>query len=79
MMKKTILITGGAGFIGSCFVRRAVQQGHWRIINLDKLTYAGNPDSLPQAGPEQHQLIVGDIGMPSSCAGCCRSTSRPPF
>lgn len=62
MMKKTILITGGAGFIGSCFVRRAVQQGHWRIINLDKLTYAGNPDSLPQAGPEQHQLIVGDIG-----------------
>lgn len=58
---QTILVTGGAGFIGSCFVRRAVDRGDVRIINLDKLTYAGNPDSLPPNG-EHHELVVGDIG-----------------
>lgn len=58
---QTILVTGGAGFIGSCFVRRAVDRGNVRIVNLDKLTYAGNPDSLPPAS-ENHVLIVGDIG-----------------
>ena len=57
----TILVTGGAGFIGSCFVRRAVDRGNVRIVNLDKLTYAGNPDSLPPTS-ENHVLIVGDIG-----------------
>lgn len=57
---KTILVTGGAGFIGSCFVRRAVSRGDTRIINLDKLTYAGNPDSLPEH--DAHELVVGDIG-----------------
>ncbi|MCA9034410.1 MAG: dTDP-glucose 4,6-dehydratase [Planctomycetaceae bacterium] len=59
---KTILVTGGAGFIGSCFVRRAVARGGVRIINLDKLTYAGNPDSLPQTDSARHTLVVGDIG-----------------
>jgi dTDP-glucose 4,6-dehydratase len=58
---QTLLVTGGAGFIGSCFVRRAVARGGVRIINLDKLTYAGNPDSLP-ANSELHQLVAGDIG-----------------
>jgi dTDP-glucose 4,6-dehydratase len=58
---KTILVTGGAGFIGSCFVRRAVARGDVRIVNLDRLTYAGNPDSLPSAGL-CHELVVGDIG-----------------
>ncbi len=57
---KTILVTGGAGFIGSCFVRRLASRGDIRLINLDKLTYAGNPDSLPDA--ETHELVVGDIG-----------------
>ncbi|MFN8706465.1 MAG: dTDP-glucose 4,6-dehydratase [Planctomyces sp.] len=59
---KTLLVTGGAGFIGSCFVRRAISSGNLRIINLDKLTYAGNPDSLPVADPSLHELVVGDIG-----------------
>ncbi|MCH2203652.1 MAG: dTDP-glucose 4,6-dehydratase [Fuerstiella sp.] len=57
---KTILVTGGAGFIGSCFVRRLVSRSNIRLINLDKLTYAGNPDSLPD--DENHELVVGDIG-----------------
>jgi len=59
---KTILVTGGAGFIGSCFVRRAVSRRDCRVLNLDKLTYAGNPDSLPESDNWYHQLIVGDIG-----------------
>lgn len=58
----TILVTGGAGFIGSCFVRRAVRRGDTKIINLDRLTYAGNVDSLPGAECDQHQLVEGDIG-----------------
>ena len=57
---KTILVTGGAGFIGSCFVRQLVTNNDLRLINLDKLTYAGNPDSLPDA--DNHELVVGDIG-----------------
>ena len=58
---KTILVTGGAGFIGGCFVRRAHARGDTFTINLDKLTYAGNPDSLP-ANDDRHLLVEGDIG-----------------
>ena len=59
---QTLLITGGAGFIGSCFVRRAMARADVRMINLDKLTYAGNPDSLTDTDDELHTLVVGDIG-----------------
>ena len=59
---QTLLVTGGAGFIGSCFIRRAILRSDVRIINLDKLTYAGNPDSLPPEDRTLHQLVVGDIG-----------------
>lgn len=58
---QTLLVTGGAGFIGSCFVRRAIARGDVRVINLDKLTYAGNPDSLPESS-DRNQLVTGDIG-----------------
>lgn len=43
---RSILITGGAGFIGSCLVRMIVHEKQFRVINLDKLTYAGNRESL---------------------------------
>ena len=58
---QTLLITGGAGFIGSCFVRRACARGDVRIINLDQLTYAGNLDSVPAEG-DCHVFVRGDIG-----------------
>ena len=57
----TILVTGGAGFIGSCFIRQLLNETTTRVINLDKLTYAGNPDSIPDADPTRYSLVHGDI------------------
>ena len=61
MKLQTLLVTGGAGFIGSCFVRRAIDRGDVRIINLDRLTYAGNLDSVPPES-DRHVFVQGDIG-----------------
>ncbi|MDZ4042081.1 MAG: dTDP-glucose 4,6-dehydratase [Eubacteriales bacterium] len=59
---ETILITGGAGFIGSNLVRQAVAQGEVRVVNLDKLTYAVNLDSLaPVMGNANHVFVQGSI------------------
>ncbi len=59
---KTVLVTGGAGFIGGNLVRGAVAAG-WTVVNLDALTYAGNLDTLADlAAPERHHFVHGDIG-----------------
>lgn len=58
----TWLITGGAGFIGANFILKAVSSG-LRVVNLDKLTYAGNLDTLISLeGNEQYRFVQGDIG-----------------
>lgn len=57
---ETILVTGGAGFIGGCFVRRAVAKKKQQIVNLDALTYAGNLESIPAEGPN-HVFVRGNI------------------
>jgi dTDP-glucose 4,6-dehydratase len=57
-----LIVTGGAGFIGSAFVRMLVSAGHHRIVNLDKLTYAGNLDNLePIADSPNYRFVRGDI------------------
>ena len=56
-----ILVTGGAGFIGSCVVRGLVSAGH-NVTNLDALTYAGHVESLGEAlDAPNHSLEVADI------------------
>ncbi|MDA1051351.1 MAG: dTDP-glucose 4,6-dehydratase [Planctomycetota bacterium] len=59
---KTLLVTGGAGFIGSCLVRQLVAERASRVVNLDKLTYAGNPDSLQDVeNAPNYRFVQGDI------------------
>lgn len=59
----TILITGGAGFIGSNFVLDWLSQSDELIVNLDKLTYAGNLENLVSLqGDARHTFVQGDLG-----------------
>ena len=59
----TVLITGGAGFIGANFVLDWVAQSDEKIVNLDKLTYAGNLESLASLkNNPRHVFVQGDIG-----------------
>jgi dTDP-glucose 4,6-dehydratase len=66
----TILVTGGAGFIGSHFVKRLVQSGE-DVVVLDKLTYSGNPANLEGV---EHRFVQGDIAdadaVAEAAAGC---------
>ncbi len=57
-----ILVTGGAGFIGANFVLDWLARSDEPVINLDRLTYAGNPDNLsPLDGDARHRFVHGDI------------------
>lgn len=57
----TVIVTGGAGFIGSALVRRLNAQGQ-RVVTIDKLTYAGNPDNLAGLpNPDLHHFEQADI------------------
>jgi dTDP-glucose 4,6-dehydratase len=59
----TILVTGGAGFIGSNFILQRMREDSSSIVNLDKLTYAGNPRNLESiADDRRYQFLPGDIG-----------------
>jgi dTDP-glucose 4,6-dehydratase len=60
---KTIFVTGGAGFIGSAFVRMVLEEtSDFKIINFDALTYAGNPENLIEIEDEpRHTFVQGDI------------------
>jgi dTDP-glucose 4,6-dehydratase len=60
---KTLLVTGGAGFIGGNFVLGLMREGGYRVVNLDKLTYAGNLDTLSSVRDDPNHIFVhGDIG-----------------
>lgn len=63
----TMLVTGGAGFIGSNFVRHALAETGDRVVVLDKLTYAGNLESLEDvAANDRYVFVQGDIADPVS-------------
>lgn len=60
---KTMMVTGGAGFIGSNFVNMTLARGGFRVVNLDSLTYAGNLESLSSVRDNPgHVFVRGSIG-----------------
>ena len=69
MKEKTVLVTGGSGFIGTNFIRHALEiRPFWRIINLDALTYAGNPTNFEDLRPglnERYRFVHGNICDPA--------------
>jgi dTDP-glucose 4,6-dehydratase len=63
----TLFVTGGAGFIGSCFVRLVLEElPRARVTNFDALTYAGNLDNLKEVEDERHRFVRGDICDPAA-------------
>jgi len=61
---KTLLVTGGCGFIGSHFVKQFLKtHSAWKVVNLDKLTYSGNPENTRELhGNPRYEFLRGDIG-----------------
>jgi dTDP-glucose 4,6-dehydratase len=71
MAARRVLVTGGCGFIGSCFIRRLMERdADVQVVNLDLLTYAGNPDNVESwKDSPRYRLVRGDIRDEEQVAG----------
>jgi dTDP-glucose 4,6-dehydratase len=59
---RNLVVTGGAGFIGSAYIRKVIAETNWRVTNVDKLTYAASPDALSEvASSNRYRLAQLDI------------------
>ena len=69
-MTRSILVTGGAGFIGSNFVQLVLRERpSWQVVNLDALTYAGNLENLAEVEQQPgYAFLQGDICEPADVA-----------
>jgi len=57
-----IIVTGGAGFIGSAVCRHLIKETEAEVVNVDKLTYAGNPNSVRSvSGHPRYRFVKADI------------------
>ncbi len=57
-----ILVTGGAGFIGSAVIRQLIRETDAEVVNLDKLTYAATPEALEEAAASpRYRAVIGDV------------------
>ena len=76
-MSKRILVTGGAGFIGSAVVRHIIRDTPHQVLVVDKLTYAGNLDSLaPVSNDPRYAFVRGRHRRRCRrCASCSRAIS----
>jgi dTDP-glucose 4,6-dehydratase len=70
---RTIFITGGAGFVGSAFVRVVLEETDWSIVNFDALTYAGNLENLAGIDEKRYRFVRGDIADPEAVANALES------
>ncbi len=72
-MENTILVTGGAGFIGSNFILQWIEREEAQVVNFDKVTYAGNPRNLERiAENPRYSFVQGDIADRKLVAECLR-------
>jgi dTDP-glucose 4,6-dehydratase len=71
IMTQTVLVTGGAGFIGSNFIHMLAElRPDWRVVNFDALTYAGNLENLREVeGRDEYQFVRGDLVNEAEVSG----------